>query len=93
MALKQVAHIRKSAHEPEYKPLVGLRSTNTPTPTPQLPNTPGRFEVEDFAIQVLRLHTQGASQSSSPFFIRRPSRPPHPDAGPRLPQSPELSTS
>jgi hypothetical protein len=53
MALKQVAHIRKSAHEPEYKPLVGLRSTNTPTPTPQLPNTPGRFEAEDFAIQIL----------------------------------------
>ena len=91
MALKQVAHIRKSAHEPEYKPLVRFEERGRPTL--QHPNTPGRFEVEDFAIQILSLHTQGASQSSSPFFIRRPSRPRHPDAGPRLPQSPELSTS
>src|SRR5580692_10832359 len=38
MALKRVVHVRKSAHEPEYRPLVGLRSTNTPTP--QYSSTP-----------------------------------------------------
>jgi hypothetical protein len=32
MALEQVAYVRKSAHEPEYRPLVGLRSMSPAAP-------------------------------------------------------------